>query len=197
VARHRWSTAATTAHASEGRDSSKSTRLRVGSARLPVRRSRRWGWLFKPAPAPLPPPGPAGAERDAHPASRSTSRAVVGIRASPTRDLARACGSARASSTRGRLAPPTWPTPWTGARSSDAVLRFTKDLDRLCHSLGRVGHPGAHLVFVVADSQLNGVPVPNSVLCPASCAGDPAHPHQAGSPASVTTGCGAIARRKA
>lgn len=50
-------------------------------------------------------------------------------------------------------------------RDQRMVWRFTTDLDRLCRSLGRVTRVGGHLVFVVADSQLRGVPVPNSALC--------------------------------
>jgi DNA modification methylase len=50
-------------------------------------------------------------------------------------------------------------------RSQRMVWRFTNDIDRLCRSLARVTRPGGHLVFVVADSQLKGVPVENSALC--------------------------------
>ena len=50
-------------------------------------------------------------------------------------------------------------------RHQHMVLRFTKDMDRLCRSLARVIRPGGHLVFVVADSQLGGVPVSNSGIC--------------------------------
>lgn len=51
------------------------------------------------------------------------------------------------------------------ARERGMVWRFTHDIDRLCRSLSRVTKRGGHLVFVVADSQLKGVPVANSALC--------------------------------
>jgi len=50
-------------------------------------------------------------------------------------------------------------------REQKLVLRFAQDMDRLCRSLARVSKHGGHLVFVVADSQIRGVPVPNSALC--------------------------------
>lgn len=50
-------------------------------------------------------------------------------------------------------------------RDQGMVWRFTRDLDRLCRSLARVTRANGHLVFVVADSQLRGIPVPNSALC--------------------------------
>jgi SAM-dependent methyltransferase len=45
------------------------------------------------------------------------------------------------------------------------VLRFTHDMDRLARSLARVTKPGGHLVMVVADSQLKGVPISNADIC--------------------------------
>lgn len=45
------------------------------------------------------------------------------------------------------------------------VLRFTYDMDRLARSLARVTKPDGHLVMVVADSQLAGVPISNSAIC--------------------------------
>jgi SAM-dependent methyltransferase len=45
------------------------------------------------------------------------------------------------------------------------VLRFVGDMDRLYGSLGRILKRGGHLVIVVADSQVRGVPVPNSAIC--------------------------------
>lgn len=50
-------------------------------------------------------------------------------------------------------------------REQRLVWRFAHDMDRLCRSLARVTREGGHLVFVVADSQVRGVPVPNSALC--------------------------------
>jgi DNA modification methylase len=50
-------------------------------------------------------------------------------------------------------------------RDQRMVWRFAKDVDRLCRSLARVTRANGHLVFVVADSQLRGVPVSNSCLC--------------------------------
>lgn len=50
-------------------------------------------------------------------------------------------------------------------REQRLVLRFAQDMDRLCRSLARVSRENGHLVFVVADSQVRGVPVPNSALC--------------------------------
>jgi DNA modification methylase len=45
------------------------------------------------------------------------------------------------------------------------VLRFTLDVDRLARSVARVTKPGGHLVMVVADSQLKGVPISNAEIC--------------------------------
>jgi SAM-dependent methyltransferase len=56
------------------------------------------------------------------------------------------------------------------AKEQRMVLRYTRDLDRLCRSISRVVRSGGHLVFVVADSQLRGVPVSNSALCKALAA---------------------------
>jgi DNA modification methylase len=50
-------------------------------------------------------------------------------------------------------------------RRQGMVLRFTHDMDRLARSLARVTKPGGHLVMVVADSQLNGVPISNADIC--------------------------------
>jgi SAM-dependent methyltransferase len=52
------------------------------------------------------------------------------------------------------------PGRWQGI-----VLRFTRDMDRLAGSLARVTKPGGHLVMVVADSQLHGVPISNAEIC--------------------------------
>jgi hypothetical protein len=52
------------------------------------------------------------------------------------------------------------PVRWQGI-----VLRFTQDMDRLAHSLARVTRRGGHLVMVVADSQLRGVPISNAEIC--------------------------------
>lgn len=53
-------------------------------------------------------------------------------------------------------------------RRQGMVLRFTHDMDRLARSLGRVTKRGGHLVMVVADSQLNGVPISNAEICAAA-----------------------------
>ncbi len=45
------------------------------------------------------------------------------------------------------------------------VLHFTHDMDRLARSLARVTKRGGHLVMVVADSQLKGVPISNTTVC--------------------------------
>jgi SAM-dependent methyltransferase len=45
------------------------------------------------------------------------------------------------------------------------VLHFTHDMDRLARSLARVTKRGGHLVVVVADSQLKGVPISNAEIC--------------------------------
>jgi SAM-dependent methyltransferase len=50
-------------------------------------------------------------------------------------------------------------------RRQKMVLRFTHDMDRLARSLARVTKPRGHLVMVVADSQLKGVPISNSAIC--------------------------------
>lgn len=50
-------------------------------------------------------------------------------------------------------------------RRQRMVLRFTHDMDRLARSLARVTKPGGHLVLVVADSQLKGVPISNADIC--------------------------------
>jgi tRNA G10 N-methylase Trm11 len=51
------------------------------------------------------------------------------------------------------------------ARWQGMVLRFTHDMDRLARSLARVTKRGGHLVMVVADSQLKGVPIANAEIC--------------------------------
>ncbi len=51
------------------------------------------------------------------------------------------------------------------ARRQGMVLRFTHDMDRLARSLARVTKRGGHLVMVVADSQLKGVPISNADIC--------------------------------
>lgn len=50
-------------------------------------------------------------------------------------------------------------------RHQRMIWRFGTDMDRLCRSLARVIKPGGSLVFVVADSQLKGVPVSNTEIC--------------------------------
>jgi DNA modification methylase len=50
-------------------------------------------------------------------------------------------------------------------RQQRMVLRFVNDMDRLCGSLGRVIKKRGHLVVVVADSQLRGIPVENAAIC--------------------------------
>ncbi len=52
------------------------------------------------------------------------------------------------------------PPRWQGV-----VLRFAQDMDRLARSLARVTKRGGHLVMVVADSQLKGVPISNADIC--------------------------------
>jgi hypothetical protein len=49
-------------------------------------------------------------------------------------------------------------------REQKMIWRFARDMERLAASMSRVVRPGGHLVFVVADSQLKGVPVSNSGL---------------------------------
>lgn len=50
-------------------------------------------------------------------------------------------------------------------RDKGMTLRFVADMDRLCRSMSRVLRSEGHLVFVVADSQIRGVPVSNSSIC--------------------------------
>lgn len=50
-------------------------------------------------------------------------------------------------------------------RDQNMTLRYARDVDRLCRSIARVTKPGGYLVFVVADSQLRGVPILNSHFC--------------------------------
>jgi len=51
------------------------------------------------------------------------------------------------------------------SRQREMVLRFVRDMDRLCASLSRVVKGGGHLVLVVADSQLRGFNIRNSAIC--------------------------------
>jgi len=53
-------------------------------------------------------------------------------------------------------------------RDQGMVRRFARDIERLCRSMSRVVKPEGHLVFVVADSQVRGVPVSNSAVCKAA-----------------------------
>jgi hypothetical protein len=50
-------------------------------------------------------------------------------------------------------------------RQQGMVIRFARDMDQLCATLGRVVKPGGHAVFVVADSQLGGITIENSSVC--------------------------------
>lgn len=50
-------------------------------------------------------------------------------------------------------------------RRQGMVLRFTHDMDCLARSLARVAKSKGHLVMVVADSQLKGVPISNAEIC--------------------------------
>jgi hypothetical protein len=50
-------------------------------------------------------------------------------------------------------------------RRQGMVLRFTHDMDRLARSLARVTKTKGHLVMVVADSLLKGVPISNAEIC--------------------------------
>jgi adenine-specific DNA methylase len=50
-------------------------------------------------------------------------------------------------------------------RRQGMVLHFTHDMDRLARSLARVTNQGGHLVMVVANSQLKGVPISNATIC--------------------------------
>jgi hypothetical protein len=45
------------------------------------------------------------------------------------------------------------------------VIRFMRDIDRMCRTLGRVVKKRGHAVLVVADSQLKGVPIENAAIC--------------------------------
>lgn len=51
------------------------------------------------------------------------------------------------------------------ARRQGMVLRFTHDMDKLARSFARVTRRDGHLVMVVADSQLKGVPISNADIC--------------------------------
>jgi SAM-dependent methyltransferase len=57
------------------------------------------------------------------------------------------------------------PERWQGI-----VLRFTRDMDKLAGSLARVTKRRGHLVMVVADSQLQGVPISNAEICAGAAA---------------------------
>jgi DNA modification methylase len=50
-------------------------------------------------------------------------------------------------------------------RRQAMVLRFAHDMNKLIKSLARVTKRGGHLVMVVADSQLKGVPISNAEIC--------------------------------
>ena len=50
-------------------------------------------------------------------------------------------------------------------RHRGMVVRFAHDIDQICRSLGRVMKEGGHLVLVIADSQLKGVPIGNAAIC--------------------------------
>jgi hypothetical protein len=50
-------------------------------------------------------------------------------------------------------------------RRQGMVLRFTHDMDSLARSVARVTKPKGHVVMVVADSQLKGVPISNAEIC--------------------------------
>jgi hypothetical protein len=50
-------------------------------------------------------------------------------------------------------------------RQRSMVIRFTRDIDQMCRSLGRVIKKNGHAVLVVADSQLKGVPIGNAAIC--------------------------------
>lgn len=56
------------------------------------------------------------------------------------------------------------------ARHQGIVLRFANDMDRLARSLARVTKENGHLVMVVADSQLKGVPISNAEICAGAAA---------------------------
>ena len=50
-------------------------------------------------------------------------------------------------------------------RHRGMVVRFTRDIDNICRTLGRVVKQDGYAVLVVADSQLNGVPIENAAIC--------------------------------
>jgi hypothetical protein len=50
-------------------------------------------------------------------------------------------------------------------RRQGMVLRFTQDMSQLARSIGRVVKRDGHLVVVVADSQLKGIPISNAEIC--------------------------------
>lgn len=50
------------------------------------------------------------------------------------------------------------------SRDRRMINRFITDMDKLGRSLGRVTRPGGHLVFVVANSQVRGMPVSNAAI---------------------------------
>jgi DNA modification methylase len=93
-----------------------------------------------------------------------------GYRMRSLRDLrGDAIGAERALHARDNLVAIAWEAVPRISELSDRhqgmVWRFTRDLDRVCRSAARVTRVDGHLVLVVADSQLHGVPVSNSALC--------------------------------
>lgn len=50
-------------------------------------------------------------------------------------------------------------------RQQRMIWRFCKDMEDLAHSIARVTKKNGHLVLVVADSLLKGVPISNSQIC--------------------------------
>ena len=50
-------------------------------------------------------------------------------------------------------------------RRQGMILRFAHDMDRLSRSIARVVKRDGHLVMVVANSQLDGVPISNATIC--------------------------------
>lgn len=49
-------------------------------------------------------------------------------------------------------------------RDGRMVARFITDMNKLCRSLARVTKPAGHIVLVVANSQVRGVPVSNATI---------------------------------
>jgi hypothetical protein len=50
-------------------------------------------------------------------------------------------------------------------RRQGMVFRFAHDMDKLGKSLARVTKKNRYVVFVVANSQLKGVPISNAAIC--------------------------------